>query len=74
LENRTLEQRNRELQAEVEDLRQGLDAVEERARSELGMIKEGEAFYQVVPESAGLREPVQKEAEQGVEEPVPERE
>jgi cell division protein FtsB len=73
-ENRTLEQRNRELQAEVEDLRQGLDAVEERARSELGMIKEGEAFYQVVPESAGLRKPVRKETEQGVEEPVPERE
>ena len=38
-----------ELQAEVEDLRQGLEAVEERARSELGLIKENEEFYQVVP-------------------------
>ena len=57
LENRALQQRNRELQAEVEDLRQGLDAVEERARSELGMIKEGEEFYQVVP----------KEEEQGTD-------
>ncbi|MCP4992319.1 MAG: cell division protein FtsB [Gammaproteobacteria bacterium] len=48
-----LRQRNQALQAEVEDLRQGLDAVEERARSELGMIREGEIFYQVVePEPA----------------------
>ena len=48
-ENETLAQRNRELEAEVEDLRQGLHAVEERARSELGMVKENEEFYQVVP-------------------------
>ena len=48
-ENEVLAQRNRELQAEVEDLRQGLHAVEERARSELGMVKENEQFYQVVP-------------------------
>jgi cell division protein FtsB len=48
-ENAQLEQRNRQLEAEVEDLRQGYDAIEERARSELGMIKEDEEFYQVVP-------------------------
>ncbi len=48
-ENEALAQRNRVLQAEVEDLRQGLGAVEERARSELGLIKENEEFYQVVP-------------------------
>jgi cell division protein FtsB len=48
-ENKFLEQRNQELQAEVEDLRQGYDAIEERARSELGMIREDEEFYQVVP-------------------------
>ena len=48
-ENEALAQRNRELQAEVDDLRQGLQAIEERARSELGMVKEGEEFYQVVP-------------------------
>ena len=48
-ENEVLALRNRELQAEVEDLRQGLHAVEERARSELGMVKENEEFYQVVP-------------------------
>ena len=49
-ENEVLAQRNRELQAEVEDLRQGLEAIEERARSELGLSKENEEFYQVVPE------------------------
>lgn len=48
-ENELLGQRNQELEAEVEDLRQGYDAIEERARSELGMIKEEEEFYQVVP-------------------------
>jgi cell division protein FtsB len=55
-ENEALAQRNRELQAEVEDLRQGLGAVEERARSELGMIKENEEFYQVVPDERRKKE------------------
>jgi cell division protein FtsB len=48
-ENDILQQRNTELEAEVADLRQGYDAIEERARSELGMIKDDEEFYQVVP-------------------------
>jgi cell division protein FtsB len=43
-----LRQRNAALQAEVSDLKQGLDAVEERARSELGMIRDGEIFYQII--------------------------
>jgi cell division protein FtsB len=43
-----LASRNRELQAEVNDLRTGLDALEERARGELGMIKPGEIFLQVI--------------------------
>ena len=47
--NDELLQRNAELQAEVEDLRDRLDAVEERARNELGLIKPDEKFYQVVP-------------------------
>jgi cell division protein FtsB len=46
-----LRERNRALQAEVEDLRSGQSAIEERARSELGMIKEGETFYQVIQSS-----------------------
>ena len=48
-QNDDLLQRNAELQAEVEDLRERLDAVEERARNELGLIKPEEKFYQVVP-------------------------
>jgi cell division protein FtsB len=48
-----LEARNRELEAEVADLRGGLDALEERARAELGMIKQGEIFYQVIQSPQG---------------------
>lgn len=47
-ENRHLATRNDALDAEVADLRSGLDAVEERARAELGLIREGEEFYLVV--------------------------
>ncbi len=43
-----LRQRNRALMAEVQDLKQGLTAIEERARSELGMIRKGETFYQII--------------------------
>jgi len=47
-DNGGLKQRNAEIGAEVEDLKSGEAAVEERARSELGMIKPGETFYRVV--------------------------
>lgn len=47
-ENRKLEERNRSLAAEVVDLKQGLDAIEERARTEMGMIKQDEIFIQVI--------------------------
>ncbi len=43
-----LKQRNKVLEAEVLDLKNGLEAIEERARTELGMVKEGEVFYQVI--------------------------
>ena len=46
--NRDLQARNRALDAEVRDLKEGLDAIEERARSELGMIRRDELFFQVV--------------------------
>ena len=46
--NQKLALRNAALDAEVRDLKQGLDAIEERARSELGMIKRDEIFFQVV--------------------------
>ncbi|MEN8205977.1 MAG: cell division protein FtsB [Pseudomonadota bacterium] len=47
-ENIELRERNDALEAEVRDLRQGFDAIEEHAREDLGMVKEGETFYQVV--------------------------
>ena len=47
-ENQRLLERNQALEAEVQDLKQGLEAIEERAREELGMIKEGETFYQII--------------------------
>jgi len=49
-ENEKLTERNQALEAEVVDLKQGLEAIEERARSDLGMIKKDETFFQVVEE------------------------
>jgi len=46
-DNEGLQQRNDALAAEVKDLKEGQSAIEERARSELGMIKPGEKFYRV---------------------------
>ena len=49
-ENKKIAQRNDSLLAEVNDLRKGDAAIEERARNELGMIKKGETYIQVVTE------------------------
>ncbi|MDC9725739.1 MAG: cell division protein FtsB [Gammaproteobacteria bacterium] len=49
-DNAVLEERNQVLTAEVQDLKSDLDALEERARSELGMIKPGETFFQILEE------------------------
>ena len=45
--NTRLERRNKLLKADVEDLKLGLEGIEERARNELGMIKQGETFFHV---------------------------
>lgn len=50
-DNAGLQQRNDALAAEVKDLKEGQAAIEERARSELGMIKPGEKFYRVVEDA-----------------------
>ena len=52
-DNTGLQQRNDALAAEVEDLKSGEAAVEERARNELGMIKPGETFYRVIEPEQG---------------------
>jgi len=48
-DNERLATRNAALEAEVLDLKQGLAAAEERARTDLGMIQAGETFYQIAP-------------------------
>lgn len=57
--NKVLKQRNETLNAEVRDLKQGNAAIEERARSELGMIKEDEVFYQVIDQPLPTVQPNQ---------------
>ncbi len=61
--NAELQTRNTALDAEVRDLKQGVEAIEERARSELGMIRHDEVFFQLPPDAA-TRTP------QGVERPA----
>ena len=60
--NQKLRARNASLDAEVRDLKQGYDAIEERARSELGMIKRDEIFFQVLedPKPAAPAKPEAK--------------
>jgi cell division protein FtsB len=48
-ENTVLQQRNDKVAAEIEDLKDGTDAVEERARKDLGLVKPNEVYYQIVP-------------------------
>lgn len=50
-ENAGLRERNRVLLAEVESLREGVDTLEERARSDMGMVKEGETFFLFLKDS-----------------------
>lgn len=52
INNNALTHRNEQLHAEVQELRQGKEALEERARSHLGFIKDGEKFYRIVPEKS----------------------
>lgn len=50
LANAQLKNRNKLLFADTDDLKLGGEAVEERARNELGMIKEGETFFRIIPQ------------------------
>lgn len=52
-DNGVLEQRNQLLAADVHDLKSGMDALEERARNDMGMIKSQETFFQIIEESTG---------------------
>ncbi len=50
LDNEKLKRRNKLLYADTNDLKSGLEAIEERARNELGMIKENETFFRLIPQ------------------------
>ncbi len=52
MEDKRLQRRNQALAADVYDLKHGNEAIEARARAELGLVKPGEIFYQVVPRSS----------------------
>jgi len=54
-QNETLKARNEALDAEVRDLKTGYDAIEERARNELGMIRQDEVFFQLHPGSTASK-------------------
>jgi cell division protein FtsB len=53
--NNKLKQRNKLLFADTDDLKIGLEAIEERARNELGMIKENETFFRLIPKENSTR-------------------
>jgi cell division protein FtsB len=61
-QNAGLRERNAALAAEVADLKSGEAAIEERARSELGMIKPGETFYRVVERTPSAQDQAQEPA------------
>lgn len=67
--NAKLEVRNAGLDAEVRDLKQGYDAIEERARFELGMIKQDEVFVQI-PEKSAAEKAAEKTAGKAAAEAV----
>ncbi len=54
--NEKLQQRNKLLFADTDDLKLGLEAIEERARNELGMIKENETFFRIIPKDNRTRQ------------------
>src|SRR5512137_22872 len=55
--NAKLQMRNEALDAEVRDLKQGYDAIEERARYELGMIKQDEIFFHILEKTPVIKAP-----------------
>ena len=53
--NEKLRQRNKRLYADTDDLKSGVEAIEERARNELGMIKKEETFFRIIPNSDAIK-------------------
>jgi cell division protein FtsB len=59
--NQMLEQRNARLDAEVSDLKSGTDAIEDRARHDLGLVRPGEIFVQIPPKASMPEKPKTRE-------------
>lgn len=74
-ENVALNERNRALEAEIKDLKTGLMTIEERARSEMGMIRQDETFYRLLESpshsSASLDRPAPPPASKSAPTPAP---
>jgi cell division protein FtsB len=68
-QNESLKRRNAGLDAEVRDLKQGFEAVEERARYELGMVRPDEIFFQVIPPGPGNLSAAPAQATQATQPP-----
>jgi cell division protein FtsB len=69
--NERLKERNSKLESEVQDLKTGTDAVEERARFELGMIKKNEIFVQVLDPNAAPASMTERAPAKPIETPSP---
>jgi cell division protein FtsB len=54
--NQKLQQRNKLLYADTDDLKSGIEAIEERARNELGMIKQGETFFRIIDKQRNTKQ------------------
>jgi cell division protein FtsB len=65
LENAALAERNSTLEAEVKSLKGGLDAIEERARAEMGMIRKGETFYYILEDMPASNMPTKTPSPRG---------
>lgn len=63
--NAKLNERNRGLEAEVNDLKTGVEAIEERARTDLGMVQAGETFFRILEEPLPLADAAALEAGHG---------
>lgn len=71
--NARLRERNQALAAEVRDLKKGMEAVEARARSELGMVGEGETFFRVIEKTDSDAEPLPDAGSDGAPDSAPKK-
>lgn len=71
--NARLRERNEALAAEVRDLKKGMAAVEARARSELGMVGEGETYFRIIEKDASEVEPPPGAGSEGSPDSAPEK-